>query len=170
MHNPRQLVLTWSKRGKMCFVRASLSISPCARLLMSSEVQAKWVNSETCIIARSVNTISDHDKHTPYKKSFTYTSWPFTDMRASLANLMEFECRLEKLQECCRTLAQIVNSRPEETNSTMHDLQKGKKPPVPLAMSSTETWSSLAFRSQCSSTSNNTWELREFSVIFPVTV
>ena len=39
---------TLSMSGTVSVSNASCSISACARLLMSSEVQAKWVNSETC--------------------------------------------------------------------------------------------------------------------------
>ena len=46
---------TLSMSGTISVSNASCSISACARLFMSSEVQAKWVNSETCCACKFQN-------------------------------------------------------------------------------------------------------------------
>ena len=46
---------TLSMAGSRCAERASCRMRACARLLMSSEVQAKWVNSSTCAWQTSVH-------------------------------------------------------------------------------------------------------------------
>ena len=57
----------WPSAGSSTSRRAAASISPCARLLMSSDVQAKWMNSATAAICG-----------VPAKRSFSQYSTALT--------------------------------------------------------------------------------------------